>query len=64
MSTGRVHRIQDDNVVPVPEPKPRPKPPAGGTPVDGTSTVMPPGVRPANSWDAMLQDLPSQTGLL
>ncbi len=63
MTAGRVHRIQDDNVVP-PPPAPKPKPPAGGTPVDSTSTVMPPVVRPANSWDAMLQDLPSQTGLL
>ena len=64
MITGRVHRIKDDDVVPVPTPKPKPKPAGGGTPVDSTTTVMPPGVRPTNSWDAMLQDLPSQTGLL
>jgi len=63
MTAGRVHRIQDDNVVP-PPPAPKPKPPAGGTPVDSTSTVMPPGVRPGNSWEVALDQLTKQSGLL
>jgi len=60
---GRVHNIATKDDVPVPV-MPATKPPGGGTPVTNQSVVMPPGVRPANSWEAMLDQLPPQSTLL
>jgi len=62
MNAPRVHRIATPDDPHIPEAKP--KPPAGGTPVDSTSTVMPPGVRPGNSWEVALDQLTKQSGLL